>query len=307
MQREKRTISGRLLECDFFPIFENGAKVPTRRKKEKISSAAQQKYNELQATKKVVRLVNCNFDDSDYFMTVTYAAENAPESEEQARKNIVNYLRRIKTKRKAEAKKAAKIADAYQNALQKDSGNSALQAASAAAAEKAERLAKPMKYIYCIERRTYKTGERKGKDNWHYHLFVSGGLDAAEMERAWTAGARCNCARYQPQTFGLEAAAKYLCKDPQGRKRFACSKNLDRPITLPPKDGKVTAGTVAKMATQRIDDAVYWERRYKGYRFVRCFARMNPFNGHWYVSVVMYRTESEPPAWSGSEWLTEDF
>ena len=43
MQREKRTVSGRLLEADFFPVFRSGRAMPTRAPKEKQSSAAQAK------------------------------------------------------------------------------------------------------------------------------------------------------------------------------------------------------------------------------------------------------------------------
>ena len=61
------------------------------------------------------------------------------------------------------------------------------------------------------------------------------------------------------------------------------------------------------MATQRVDDREYWEKRYKGYRFIRCYSRYNDYNGYWYVSVVMYRVKDgqAPPDWNVEEWMDE--
>ena len=47
MIREKQTRAGPLLEVDFFPVFDNGNKMPTREPKKKLSTAAQQRYNQL--------------------------------------------------------------------------------------------------------------------------------------------------------------------------------------------------------------------------------------------------------------------
>ena len=103
--RNKKTISGKMLEVDYYPIFDDGRRVPTRAPKTKPSTEAQEKYNRAKAKKKIVRLVNANFDNTDFFVHPTYEDFQAPQTEEQARKDIVNYLRRIKTKRKSELKK----------------------------------------------------------------------------------------------------------------------------------------------------------------------------------------------------------
>ena len=70
------------------------------------------------------------------------------------------------------------------------------------------------------------------------------------------------------------------------------------------KDGKISRLGVERLAALRVDDAEYWERRYKGYRFLRCYSRFNPFNGQWYVSAVLYRTNGDPPKWEEEEWIT---
>ena len=105
MQREKRTYSGPLLEADFYPVFSDGRSVPVRAPKTKPSTAEQEKYNRTIATKKFIRLVNANFDGTDYLMHPTYSPELAPQDEETARRDLINYFRRVRTKRASEAKR----------------------------------------------------------------------------------------------------------------------------------------------------------------------------------------------------------
>ena len=292
MEREKRTRSGKLLEVDFYPVFADGRKMLSRAPKSKDSTPEQQKYNTTQAVKKFVRLVNANFDNTDLFMSPTYLPEKAPQSEEEARRDIVNYLRRVKTKRAAELRKIEK-----QFAQKSDDKD---------LTKRRDKLAAPFRYIYVIEKQTYKTGANKGRNNWHFHLFLTGGLDRDTLEDMWPHGVRVNTHRFQPERFGPEAAARYCSKDPQGSKRFCYSRNLQKPIVAPTRDGKITPRGVEKLATERVDDREYWERRHKGYKFIRCFARYNVFNGYWYVSVVMYKTENteEIPTWH-TDWLEE--
>ena len=68
------------------------------------------------------------------------------------------------------------------------------------------------------------------------------------------------------------------------------------------RDGKTSNRQLEKWAKERVNDAEFWERKYKGYRFERCFARKNPYNGHWYISVIMYRATAEMPPWTLDDW-----
>ncbi len=291
MQREKRTKSGRLLEVDFYPVFSDGRRIPLRAPKTKRSTPEQEKYNYNKAVKKLIRLVNVNFDTGDILMHPTFTPENAPTSEEEARKILTNYFRRVKTKRASELKRITKLLEALPD--EKD-----LQVQK-------KKLEEPFRYIYTIEKVTYKSGKHKGRDNWHFHLFMTGGLKRDVVEDMWSLDMRVNADRYQPERFGPEAASRYIIKDPQGTKRFSCSRNLKRPPEPKTKDGKITSRGVEKLAKERIDDKAYWERRHPGYRFVRCFARYNTFNGYWYVSVIMYKTSEPMPEWKIDDWLEE--
>ena len=291
MEREKITKSGRLLEVDFFPVWSDGRRMPSHPPVRKLSSEAQQKYNHQQAIKRAVRIVNANFSSGDIFMHPTYFQDMAPQTEAEATRDINNYFRRVKTKRAAELKQTEILLAERPNDKK--------------LLKKREKLLQPFKYYYSLEQVTYKTGIRKGKINWHFHIFMTGGIERDTLEDMWPKGMRANADRFQPERFGAEAAARYISKDTQGRRRLRGSKNLEKPKTKT-KDGRITARGVERLAKQRIDDRAYWENRYKGYYFVRCFSRFNNYNGHWYVSVVMYKPEKDGdlPGWEGEDWIT---
>lgn len=252
MIREKKIKSGKLLEIEFFPVYDNGSRIPERAPKEKPSKEKQKKINKKNAEKKLIRKVNANFDEGDLFVHLTYPSAKAPQSEDEVKKNLRNFLRRIKTYRS-------------KNNLPE------------------------LKYLYVIEKTEYKSGANKGTANWHIHMFMSK-MDRNIVEDMWTHGT-ANADRYQPRSFGPKAAAKYIAKSPEGKKRFSGSRNLKKPVFPKPRDGKITRRGVEKIATQRVDDREYWERRYKGYEFLECVPIFNQFNLNWYVSVVMYKKE----------------
>ena len=305
MIREKKTKSGPLLEVDFYPVFKDGRRIPERPPKTKRSTEAQEKYNQSQASKKLIRNVNANFGKDDYFLHPTYNPIFAPCSEKKAKADMRNYIARIKTRRKAELKRVKKEILQLEKAITLLKENEALKIRLRMLKTKKKKLSEPLRYIYVIEKQVYKRGKYAGMVNYHFHMFITGGLSAGTLESLWGKGVRTNAYRFQPDKFGPESAALYISKDPQGTKRFVSSKNLKKPDTPPPKDGLTSARQVEKYAKQRIDDAQYWERKFKGYRFVRCYARQNPYNSRWYVSVIMYKTKGDPPAWSIPEWLDD--
>ena len=283
--REQHIRSGKLLEVKFYPIFSDGSELP-RGPKRKESTKAQKDYNDRQAIKAFVRLINANFDDTDLLAHLTYTVDRAPVSEAEARRDMTNYIRRIKTLRAALLRKV-------REQLKKDPESRELL-------ERRKKLSDPFRYAYGIEVVEYKTGAKKGRKNYHFHLFMTGwgGRDRDEAEKLWTKGERCNCDRFRPRAFGPEAAARYVAKSPAGTRRFSCSKNMNKPVVAPPKDGKVSPREVERMVKQRNDDRAYWERRHRGYEFLgfdkppeECY---NAYNGYYYLTVKLYRKESPP-------------
>lgn len=305
MIREKQTRSGPLFEADFYPVFSDGRRMPVRAPKSKPSTEEQQRYNRTVAEKKLIRLVNANFDSSDYWLHPTYAPQYAPQDEEKARRDVSNFFRRVRTKRAAALKECRKELAALEESYA-PAPNGWLLFGIEKLKAKISKLSQPLRYIYVVECVTYKRGKLAGRKNFHFHIFLTGGLDREAIEEMWPYGMRVNCDRFQPERFGPEAAALYMSKDPQGAKRFVCSRSIVRPEERR-RDGRISHAGVKHMAALHSDDAKYWEKRYKGYRFLRCYSRYNGFNGQWYVSVVMYRSEGEPPKWEADDWITEDY
>ncbi len=298
MVKEKRISSGKLFEFDIFHCWSDGRAMPTRAAKQKRSTAEQEKYNKNQAVKKAIHLINSNFDNNDIFMSPTYEPDKAPQNEEEARRDLVNYLRRVKTRRASELKKVIK-------ALAELPDKKSLEKQRKQLEVQKSKLEAPFKYLYVIEKETYKRGPLKGRANWHFHLVFTGGIDRTELEEMWPNGLRCNAKRFQPEKFGPESLAKYMSKDPQGSKRFVCSRNLDRTSITKPKvkDSRLTPGKVARIAQDRVEDRAFWEKKFKGYRFIRCYSRYNEHNGQWYISVIMYRDDKELPEWKYDDWI----
>lgn len=298
MIAEKKIKSGPLLEADFYPAFSNGRHKPSRAPKHKPSTAEQAKYNYNQAVKKTIHTVNANFDNEDIFMSPTYEPSFAPLNEEQTYRDISNYLRRIKYAREIALKRAtAELAHLPNIPVFKEMRQRLKK--------QLRKLRAPFRYYYTIEKVMYKTGPHKGKPNYHIHIFLTGGLDPKEYERQWPTGLRTNANRFQPEKFGPEAAARYIMKDPEGKRRIKHSRNLIKYDPPPGHPAGISPAGLERIAKQRADDAGYWERKYRGYKFVRCFPRYNPYNGYWYVSVIMYKSNSDPPPWKIDDWPNE--
>ncbi len=90
----KTTTSGNMVESEIYPTYKCRQDIP-RSKERKESNEFQKKLNHENSKKKVVRIVNTNFVKGDLFITVGYADGYLP-AEEEARKDIQNYIRRIK-------------------------------------------------------------------------------------------------------------------------------------------------------------------------------------------------------------------
>ena len=250
MYREKKIYSGKILEVELYPVYKSGREIPRRAKKEKLSTKEQKNLNEKNARKKLTRLINTNFGEGDIVIHPTYRDSEMPSTEQEARRDIVNYIRRIKTYRK-------------RNDLPE------------------------LKYIYVIE---CKVSKKTGVMRWHFHMIMSK-MDRDTAEKMWKYGDFTNADRLQPNEYGCEAIARYMTKEPQGKKRWAQSKNLQEPYIPPPKDGRIGKQGVRKMATQYVEDKEYFEKRYKGYQFLKCAPTFNDYNGYWYIEIVMRRKD----------------
>lgn len=91
---QKTIRAGKFLEVEEYPIGSDGRRLP-RKNKEKPSSKTQAQLNEKNAKKKLARLLSCNFGENDFFMTLTYH-DKSTVTEDEAKKELVNFLRRLR-------------------------------------------------------------------------------------------------------------------------------------------------------------------------------------------------------------------
>lgn len=74
----------------------------------KKSRQAQRNLNEKNSKKRLERLINCNFDENDLWVTFSYSNKHLPKTLEEANRNMRNYIRRINYRRKKKGLKNAK-------------------------------------------------------------------------------------------------------------------------------------------------------------------------------------------------------
>ena len=92
--RVKRIESGDYLEYECYPVWK-WRREASRAKKLNGTEKAMKGQNEKNAWKKLIRLLNTNFTQADLAITLSYAGR-PPETVEQARRDVQNYLKRIK-------------------------------------------------------------------------------------------------------------------------------------------------------------------------------------------------------------------
>ena len=215
--REKKTDCADYREVDIIPRTEEAEKATKgkRGKRRKIRKPKQDALNDKNAKRYLTQLGNGNFKAGDLHVTLTYSKEALPESVTAAERNVTNYIRRISYRRK-------KLG------------------------------LPPLKYILVTEYKMEKGGGKPKRI--HHHIIMDAGLDRDEVEMMWTgerlnwkkadsedreqreayrAGVKklgfVNADRIQTNENGIEALCKYIIKDPQGKKRYSSSRNLERP------------------------------------------------------------------------------
>lgn len=93
--REKKYPCGEYLDVYIFPTYKTAR---SRSKKSKPSTAVQKKLNQRHAQEKLIRLSHANFAPEDLSVGLDYAVN--PEDDDRAKKDIHNYLDRVKRRRK---------------------------------------------------------------------------------------------------------------------------------------------------------------------------------------------------------------
>lgn len=249
--RKKTIRSGPILEVEIYPLY--GSRGGKRGKKNNGSRKVQVDLNDKNAVKHLNRLLNINFTEEDLWATLTYSDLRLPADPERAKKDMTNYIRRLKRYMK-------------------------------------RHNLPELKYVYVTE---YEDDEEKGKKRVHHHIIMNfRDRDVAEALWN-DGGDRTQTRKLEPNNSGLEALARYMSKDKKnnGTKRYTPSRNLKQPmITI--ADSKVTRRRVEKLATEEISAQDYFEKIYKGYQFNDMEVKYSDFVNGAYLYVRMKRIDS---------------
>ncbi len=172
----RRTIiSGKIVEVEIYPIWKCRNDVP--RKKKGVSREAQKKLNEKNSRKNTVRLINTNFiEKEDLYITLTYKDGYLPD-EKRARKDIQNYIARLKRWRKRNG------------------------------------ITEPLKYIYSIGFED--NPEHSKKIRIHHHLIINK-INRDVAEDLWGKG-RAESRRLKPDDFQFEGVGRYIASQGRER------------------------------------------------------------------------------------------
>ena len=137
-------------------------------------------------------------------------------------------------------------------------------------------------------------GKREGsrQKRVHHHIVISCGLSRDALESIWKKG-RVRTDRLQADRFGYTALARYLMKEPEGAKRYFCSRNLREP-TVTISDTKLSIRKAERIA-QSVEESApaIFERLYPGCEFLDCQVRHSDFVAGVYISVRLRRRETK--------------
>ena len=99
-QRTRATYAGPMLDVDAFPIWDTRtARVARSEAQRERHREALRRQNQKNARRRLEQLVNANFGEGDLILTHEYAHGKQPASDEEAARDIRNYIARVKYRR----------------------------------------------------------------------------------------------------------------------------------------------------------------------------------------------------------------
>lgn len=247
LYRERRYFCGDYLEVDIYPVFR---KQRVRGRKAKPTSEVQERLNEHNAVEKLIRLLNANFTATDYEFHLTYTDENMPETVEEAKRDIQNFLRRVKRLRASHGLDELKYICVPEGGFE------------------GTRFHFHVTMNGGLDRTLIEELWGFGYANGKRLQFNENGVEGL--------------ARYVTKQFTAH-------KDelPFG-KRWSASKNLYMPAPID-RDGKISAKRVKELATFEVERKEPFERLYEGYCLSKVEHFYNDVNGGYYIHVKLYR------------------
>lgn len=242
------------LEIEIYPEFTR-KEIEGDKSIKKVNKKAQKNLNDKNSRKYLIRLVNKNFRDGDYWLTVTYDAKNLPSSIEQAQRDARNYIKRINYHLKKKGLPNAK-------------------------------------YVYITEYNE-KNSKNEHSVRFHHHIIISCGLSMDEVEGLWKKGARNEIRRIKRDEYGIVGLAKYVSKAKKtvkNEKRWCSSTNLEK-VTFRKNHYKFKKKRVNEMIRDNNLIKHYMEVTYKDYYLLDAETYFNDVNARWYISARMRRRD----------------
>jgi hypothetical protein len=251
--RTTTTVAGDILVAEIYPAWGREKRGVARRAKQNLTPERIRKYNTERAKFRLELLMDENFTANDLNMTLTYT--DAP-TEAEARKDVKNYIERLKRARE-------------------------------------KRGLPELKYIYALE--DEKDG-RKKKIHCHMVMSGGIERKEAEKiwRKGSKARGFANCDELQPDKEGLRKLAFYIYdqnrgkETAKGKRHYSCSKNLREPRTRSSMS-RVSGARVRKMARDFNGMAkAIMEKVYPGFEFVRGLRWQENENGTMSESCVRF-------------------
>lgn len=284
--RTKTTKAGDMLESEVFPIWDTGAE--RRRARKHVTREAQKRVNARHSVRKLIRLVNANFTDTDLMVTLTYGPDELAPDFKQVQRDVRNFIRRLRDYRAREGQSELKYIYSVEGfRIEREDDQEMLPGVADQAPE-------------VIERR----GGIAPRP--HVHMILSG-MDRDAVERLWGKG-WANCKRLQPDRYtGLEAVSRYMVKSwqrvdegtvaPEGfpGKRWYSSRNLKKP-TVTVSDWRMSRGKVQR-AVAEIEDApgAVFGDAYPGYELVDIEIKGSEYVSGVYIYAKMRKIKPAHP------------
>lgn len=249
--RVKTIKSGPMLEVEAYPLHKRPQ--GGRRKRKNKSREAQQRLNDKNTIKRIKRIVHTNFTERDLWTTWTYSDDNLPADHEQAKRDMQNFIRRLKRWLKR---------NGYEDF--------------------------EMKYIYVTEF----DDEAEKKTRIHHHMIMNF-PDRDAAEDLWNGGGRSQTRRLQPDDHGLEGLVRYILKDKKKRptKRYTVSRNMKKPKETI-ADTKMTRKRSERLVTGEISAQELFEKWHPGYTFNDMEAKLSEWSSGAYIYVRMKKLDT---------------
>lgn len=203
-------------------------------------------HNAKRARKWFIRLLNTNFTEADTHTSLTYSDEFLPKTEEEADRDISNFLRRLRTKCKARGLPAPEAITVTEH-----------QDADPDTGQKAVRF--------------------------HHHVILKCQLTRDEIEGCWVRKKKrmgtTNADRLQMDKSSLEALANYLMKYPKRKHRWRRTRGIRDPILPTPNDSKYTRRGIERIAKDptKLHSPEFWEKKYPGWKLKEAQEALNEY------------------------------